>query len=516
MPILPPISFKTQDAVVDVSTTKTLLLVGQSNTATAGLYKGLENYSIDLVESTFGEDSHLTSLLKDVLTNFSDSIVKPKLWAVSYVDEGTAVARVLDLTVTGTSTEEKTLKIKLNSMNPDRTTAQAASILALRNTQGSSIGDFAKNNVLVGAAKNASMPFNPYLSEFKTNDVVIEVLITDGMTNAQVATAIDTAVNASTKAIYGSSVLSNVATLTANHKGSLSNYFSIELLDVADGISIAVSEDTAGSGVVDATAILDIEDDESMKLSELDFNFIVLPISYSVSALVTDAKAKWDNILQYNNRALEYFIMRGDALDFSTTTELDNLATAEPVEENGIVKQIYVSKKDGFAIRGVSDYNNRLLIEAKQFTTILRELDGRISVGNAFTLSNSTGFTNLERTITAAFIREIFAEKFLPIDFPERNYTSGTAVNEYTYSRNDVISKFQFYRDLIDGTRVNDPVFGTVYAGLVSNSEVARARYDELLDLSVSFDTATKQLIVQLINELNNPIKSLFILSSYV
>ena len=38
----PAISFLTQDAVVDTSFYKTLVITGQSNTATAGIHKDIE------------------------------------------------------------------------------------------------------------------------------------------------------------------------------------------------------------------------------------------------------------------------------------------------------------------------------------------------------------------------------------------------------------------------------------------------------------------------------------------
>lgn len=510
MPLKPNISYKTIDSVVDSTFKKTMVIVGQSNDASEGLYKGVEIYDIKKINSVFGEDSHLASMLRPVISSFADSIVKPQLWVISYQDEVADVARVLDATVAGTATEDKTMKIKLNSLNPDAANSLAVAELSLRNTKGAYCGNGTKNGVERGLPRNANMPFNPYLSDIFTNDTVVEVEITNAMTAAQAASAIDTAINASLFSVYDSSVLSEVCTLTAVHKGVIGQLFTVEFTEVADGLSVSLSETTAGSGVPDVSAILDITDDNNDALSSLDFDFIVLPYGYSVSALVTDAKAKWDNVLAYNNRCLDYLIFRNTALDLTTSTEIDSLATSEPVEENGIVKVLGILAKDSFKIKGINDYSQTQLVESKQFTTLLKEQDGRISVGDAYTLSNSTGFDLIERVLTASLVRQVIVEKFIPVDFPERNFTFGNAVNSYTYNKQDVIAKFEYYIDILDGTVVNS-AYGLDYAGILDNNEEARARFSELLEQSVTFDSANKQLIVKLANELANPIKSILI-----
>ena len=516
MPLNPAVSFITKDAVVDTSFFKTMLVVGQSNVAEEGLYKDIELNTAKDINVMFGEDSHLAACLKDALTMFSNSIVKPKIWAVSYEDEATAVARILESVVAGTATESKTMQIKMNSLNPDRTATQTASVLALRNTKGAYCGDFARNAIEFGSPVNARRSFNPILANAFTNDVIIEVEITNGMTSDQAAAAIDAAINAKTSAIYGSSVASSTLTLTANHKGALSNMFAFEIVQtsIAEGLTITTTEDTAGTGVVDATQILEILDTEGERLGDLDFNYMVLPYGYSVSALVTDSYSKFENVLNYNNQCLEYNIIRGTALDLSNDTALNALAVAEPIETTGITKVMLVSELDGLKIKGTWAKSTRNKIENKQFTPIQRELDGKISVGNAYTLSDSIGFVNLERLLASSLVRELIVEKFIPADFGEADYTTGTNTDSSTYNRDQVISTFQSYRDILDGTVVNT-VYGTDFAGLVSNSEEARARLDELLDATVSFDKVTKQLALQYISELINPIKSIFIISSY-
>lgn len=511
----PKVNYLTRDAVVDTSFSQTIVITGQSNTATAGLYKDIELKTVAQINTLFGADSHLASLLRDAYQIQKNSLIKAKIWAVSYADNGAGTARILESTVSGTSTAAGTLKVKINSLNPDRTAVQNAAIYGLRNTKGAYAGDYAKNSVELGAPSRANMGFNPLLADAFTQDVIVEVEVPSGSTAAAVAALINTVVNASTTAIYGSSVLSAVVTLTCNHKGTLGNVMSVEYLDIPAGLAISTVEDTAGSGVVTATAILDLEDSEGVKLSELDFNIITLPYGYSVAALVTDAKAKWDNVADYSNRCLEYFIVRGTAIDTSDSGDISTLASAEPIAETGIVKILFVSRLDGLYIRGVTDATQIAALEAVQFSPIQKDMKiGKITTGNTYTLSNSTGFVNVERTFAAARIREFIVELMLPADFQERSFTSGTSVNTYTYNKNDVISLFQYYRDILDGTNKNS-AYAIDWQGLLDNSADARATYDEILDLSFSFDKVTGQMILNLINDLTDPIKSIYLISYY-
>jgi len=511
----PKANYLTRDAVVDTSFFQTIVITGQSNTATAGLYKDIEQKTVAQINTLFGADSHLASLLREAYQMCVNSLIKPKIWAISYADNGSGTARILESTVSGTSTAAGTLKVKINSLNPDRTTVQNAVIMGLRNTKGAYAGDYAQNGVEFGAPSRANMGFNPLLVDAFAQDVIVEVELAKGTTAANAATAINAAINASTKAIYGSSVATAVLTLTCNHKGALGNMMAVEFLDIPAGLAIATLEDTAGAGVVTATGILDIEDEEGLKLSELDFNIITVPYGYSVTALVADAKAKWDNVFAYSNRCLEYFIFRGTAIDTSDSGEISTLASANPIEEDGLVKNLFVSKLSGINIRGVTDASEITALEAVQFTPIQKDMKiGKITTGSTVTLSDSVGFVNIERVLAAARTREFIIEKMMPADFQERSYTSGTSVNTYTYNKNDIISLFQLYRDILDGTN-NTSSYSADWQGLLDNSAEARARFDELLELSFTFDKVTKQAALSLANDLTDPIKSMYLIAYY-
>jgi len=517
MALNPAQSFTVKDAFASSIFFRTMLIVGQSNTAAEGLYQDIELKSSKEIDTIFGADSHIAACIKDALTMFASSIVKPKIWVISYQDEVADTARVLTSTVTGTATESKTLKIKLNSLNPDRLSTQVASVLSLRNTRGASCGSFARNTIEFGSTVNLRRNFNPKLSNAKTNDVIVEVTVSNGDTENTIAAAIDAAINAKANAIYGSSVATNAVTLTANHKGLLSNEFSFEIIasSIPAGVSIGTVETTPGAGVVDASAILSISDDENTPLEELNFDYVSIPNSYSVSALVTDSFAKHENVLAYNNQCLEYKIIRGYALDLSNDTALDALAVSEPIVTNGITKIMLIAEKDGLAIKAVNAKTKRNKIENKQFTPIQRELDKTITVGNTYTLSDQDGFINIERVLASYAVREILVEIFIPTDFAEADFADGENTDETTYNRAEVIALFKNYRDILDGTNVSSELYGNLFATLVDSDAVIRSQFEELLDATVSFDAATKQLALQYISKLINPIKSVFTSASF-
>ncbi len=112
----PTISAPIEDARVDTSTFQTLVVVGQSNDATAGLYKDLRFLTHAQINTKFGADSHIAAMLRDVLTVYADSITKPRIWAASYADVVTDTARILESTVTGTATRDCTIKININGL----------------------------------------------------------------------------------------------------------------------------------------------------------------------------------------------------------------------------------------------------------------------------------------------------------------------------------------------------------------------------------------------------------------
>lgn len=511
------ISAPIQDDSIDTSYFQTVLLTGQSNTASAGLHKDLELLTKEEIDSQFGANSHLASMLRDVNTIWENSLVKPKLWAASYADKSDAVARVLTATVSGTSTEERTLKLKINSLNPDRIAAQEAAILALRNTKGAYCGEYSLNGTQFGAPKNAAHVFTPKLPKATVNDVIIEVVIPKSTGANAAAALVNAAINAATQSIYSSAVSSAVVTLTSRHKGSLSNFFAIEVVNKTTpaGLSISIVEDTAGSDVVDASGVLSLTDSEGTALSDLTFNFVVAPISYSIANLVTDAKAKWDNVTAYRNQSKPYIIVRATAIDTTSNTAINDLASAQPIEVNGVVKTLSILRVLGLTIKGVTKVSEINKLKAKQFTAIEYEpTTGLYSIGQCHSLSNLARFKDIESVIAVMAIRKFLVEKAIPSYFGEKRFTTGEGDGS-TVNIDQIIEFFDSQGSILDGTNVTNENYADDYAFLIVNSEAAKSRRFEILKAETKFDKAAKQVATKFASSLTDPVRSIFIINSY-
>lgn len=506
----PNISAPIEDASTDTSVTQTLLVTGQSNDETAGLYQDLEFLTQNQIDAKFGADSHLAAMLRDVITMFSDSIVKPRLWAASYTDVTEDTARILESTVTGTATKDVTLKLRINGLNPDRTSAQSASVAALRMTKGAYCGPYTIGNEEFGLPSLASNNFTPILANATTNDIIVEVAVSSGDTATEIATAITAAVNAETKSVYDATSALGVVTLTCVHKGAIGNFMGFEAIAssfVDAGFTIANVEDTAGAGYPDASAILDLTDGEGTKLSALNFNQIVLPYGFSSSALQNDSYAKFSNILNYGNKSLEYMIFKGAAVDTSSTSAIDAVASANPIEEKGVVKCILLSRLVGLVIKGVTDYSESAYIKNKQISPIQYDSKFGYNIGRTSTLSDSSAFRPISAFFASSMSRKFVAELKIQVDFFEKAYTFGESNKISTIDKTTALGLFEFYYDVLAGNK-SDPVYGDDYKGLIDNSETAKRNFLDVINLKFSFDRATGQLTSKAIYDFIAPITS--------
>jgi hypothetical protein len=516
----PVISATIEDASVDSSITQTLVVVGQSNTATAGLYKELEFLTHKQINTKFGENSHIASSLRDVITMYADSIVKPRLWAVSYADVSEDTPRVLESTVVGTATRDLTLKININGLNPDRTSAQTAGVAALRMTKGAYCAAYTVSNEEFGNAYLASDNFTPILAKATYNDVIVEVAVSSGDNATAIATKINAAINAATKSLYSSTSSAGVLTLTCLHKGAIGNFIGFEPVPSSfrdAGFAITTTEDTAGEGVPDASGILNLEDEEGTKLSALNFNLISLPYGYSSTALQNDAFAKFENVLAYGNRCLEYIIFKGTAVDTSSTSAVNAVASANPVEEKGLVKCILLSKLSGLTIKPVTDYAESAYIKTKQLSPIQFDSTLGYNVGATSTLADSTLFNAISNVFASSMARKFIIEKKMIIDFYEKKYSFGTGAptNKISIiSKEKAIGLFEFYYDVLAGLK-SDPVYGTDYSGLIDSAEQFRKNFVDVLTLRITYDKTTGQLSTKAVYELMSPIKGILFPQSF-
>jgi len=357
---------------------------------------------------------------------------------------------------------------------------------------------------------NSGGQFNAPLTKIKTNDVIIDVAITKGDTETQVATKIKDAINGNDYSVYSASSTAGVITLTSKHKGEISQFFAVEFVanSSTTGVAFETLEDVAGSDAVDISAMLAaVKDSDNTPLGELDFDYIAVPYSYTVTNLITDAYAKWENVTAYGNRALDYRIVQATAINLSDNTDLDTLTTDNTIQEIGITRHLCVLSLDDLIIRPVS-YNKTALIESRQFTPIQQEFDNTITVGNSYTLSNQTGFIALNRVLASSVARSFIVEKAIPSFYREKNWSNGTAIQPFVISREEAIAHAKYTRDILDGTNINTE-YGRDYAQIIDNSIDARSQFDEYLEATISFDISSKTLSLNFINTLLNGIENL-------
>jgi hypothetical protein len=507
----PATSYQNLDGVQDTSYKERIVIVGQSNTATAGLYKNIELMSSKEIDTLFGKSSQIGRSLRDansMLTGF----VKPSIYAVSYADKSNAVARTLQTTITGNAIKSFTQKIKIHSLDPFNLSVQTAVAHAMRHTKGCACASVSQNGaVTVGLPANAAQNFNAPLPQAKTNDVYVNVEIAKNETPAQIAAKVVAAVNANAYSVYSAASSGAVITFTSKHKGEIGQFFSVEFIPYssATGVSYETLENIAGSGSVDiSTMLTNVLDETETPLGELDFNYLVVPYSYNIDALKTDAYAKWENVYNYRGRALDYIIFQATALDLTDNTELNALAVDNPTSEEGIVRHLMVLSKETNSVIRLVKPSKIAIVESKQFTPITEEQDGKATVGNSFTLSDSAGFIDLSRVLSSSIVRAFIIEKRIPEQFQEKSFTTGSVVQGFMKNTGEIIADFKETRDIVDGTNQNT-VWGTMFAGLVSNSSTARAVFDELLEATTSF--SNKTVFVNIVNELLNPIQNISI-----
>lgn len=504
----PTISAPIEDARVDTSAVQTLVVVGQSNDATAGLYKDLRFLTHAQIDTKFGADSHLAAILRDVITVYSDSITKPRIWAASYIDVSGDVARILEATVSGTATKDCTLKINVNGLNPDRTTAQIAAIAALRQTTGAACGAFTVPTNPQRGLPNNVKNFTPILAKAATNDIVLEISISTGDNAATIAGKINTAINASTRSIYSSSVLSAVVTLTCEHKGVIGNMVGFEPIPSSfrdAGFTISTVEDTAGTGVPDITAILNLTDEDGVKLGESEFNHIVLPYGYSDTALKNDSFAKFSNVKDYANKSLQYLIYKGTAIDTSNTSTVNGIASANPVEEKGVVKNVILSRLSGLTIKPVISSTESEYIRSKQLNSFLYDNDLGYTLSASYTLSNSTTYQFISSFFAIAAVRKYVVEKKMKYDFFEKSTKDGNTLSPSIYTKSQIINILTSYFDVLAGLQV-DAVYGSDYSNIIDDADQYRQDFLDALNAAYMFDRTTGVLTIDAIYTLLTPI----------
>lgn len=507
----PIISFQTIDAAIDTSFYQKVVLVGNS-TAAAGIYKDIELLSEEDIKSKFGAGTHLASMIEEARYQMRNSLTKPKIIARSYQDGGSHTANIKAITLSGTATKDSILKVSLNKNAPSIVATIDAILLAARLTKDANIGQFSKDISELGSPNKASNNTQAIVSLKKLE---LEISITKGDTAATIAAAINSSINAMSQSPFTSTVSGAVVTATTKNKGIIANESMIEFSSV-DGISFATSE-TAATGTVDISSILDSTDNEGTKLGEMDFDSIVIPYGYSNTALVNDAYAKTENVSNYNNQCLDYRIFQATAIDTNVDNDIDTLSSNNPISSKGGVRILLVLHKSGGMIKGLTSTTQAAKLKTKQLNPIY-SLGSKLEFGSQFTLAETVGFKKLQSVINAMMIRFCYVNKFILQDFWNKNYVGeGEPIDASEYSKITLIDKFLLYYDIlsnrIEASNFTEYLNISIFQGIVVNSQSVRENYEKIIRSTMTFNTTTGQLSMSLLTEIAKPILALSLIN---
>lgn len=253
----PKTNFYIQSADTEVGAgEQRILLIGQKTSAgTASekvLYKDIPNdNSWDVL---FGKKSMLSAMIRQArsLCSIGQNQVRIDAIALNDVEAGTAPTG--SISITGTATESKSLKFVIGS---------------------------------------------EYCHSFQI-DVV------KGQTATDVASALNTAINADATAMFSSSVNSGAVTLTFGHKGTVGNGTTIAVDGAVGGI--AISLDAFADGASNPTVDADLFN----LVSKLRYQGVAYPIEYGLTA----CKTLLDSRFNAKNKILDgcLFVCKTDTL----------------------------------------------------------------------------------------------------------------------------------------------------------------------------------------------------------
>lgn len=498
----PKQSFQSISGVIDTSFYQTIVLVGNSNVATAGIHKDLELLTEQDIATKFGAGQHLASMIEEIRYQMRNSLTKPKIMARSYQDGGLHTSNVKAITFSGTATRDSIFKVYLGSNAPSNIASGYACAIASRHTIGANVGQFDKNIFDTGSPKQCATNTSALLAP---KILSVEVSISKGADATAVASAINTAIGALSNSPFTSSATSGVLTITSKTKGIVANELGIKI-DTIEGVSASIAE-TAGTGTVDISAVLDTTDIDGKKLKELDFDAIVIPYGYATSNIVDDAHAKMENVTNYGNKCLDYRIYQATAIDTNDDSAINTLSSNNPTSSKGAVRVIGVLHKTGGFVTGISSVAQATKIKNKQLNPIY-DLSNKLEFGSQITLSDVIGFYHLNIVLNSMMVRYVYVEKFLDTDYWRKNYTTGNS-DSFNVNKAQVILDFLLYYDILSGTIAdlnNYSKYSNIsnFTNIVVRSDLVRANYEKLLDSTISFNNG--QLSVSFINEFSKPI----------
>jgi len=527
------ISSQIKASNVNANYSNTVVLVGQATTANTGIFTDIELKSNNEINTLFGAGSHLSMILREAVNVCNNNgFTKPKVMAISYPDDVSGdVAKIISLELTGTTaTESKILKIIFNRHNASRYSALISTLFASKVTNNTDISKYF--NLGLGSPKLASKGYCANLTTIYDNDLIIDVEVLKGETISQIATKINTAINNTSTCTFSSTVSAGVLTLTAKNKGLVSQEYTIEIdnTTIPAGITTTITQTTEGTGTIDISNILNLTKN-NIKLDNMKFKYIAIPYGWNDTNLVINAKQKYDNVLQYNNQALDYRIIKTSAVDCSNIANIDTFASNNPKSEDGLNKIVFVLNK-------ISNLKNKAIIGLD----IYNKLDFYNLTGIAFdnydeysvhlrpvrTLSSVDTLKDLPKLITISIIREVFVERLIPRDFTgNENYTDGTGdQGEKLYDKAILKSIFLNYcnyfylgsdsnnQQITSQGIIPASVLSGQFAGMINDSETAKQTLEDVIDATLNYNSNVKEVRIELAFNLFSQIEKLTIINN--
>lgn len=523
------INFQTIVNNVNTGYSSPVVIVGQCTTANTGIFTDIEFKSKDEINTLFGAGSHLSMMLIDSLhVCENNGFSKPKVLAIAYQDDITGdVAKVIKLELTGTTaTESKVLKIIFNRHNQSRYSALISTLFGAKVTDNTDLSKYYDVNYLsFGSPKNSAFGNVSNLTTIYDNDVIVYVEILKGQTINDIATNINSAINNETNCTFTASVNAGVITLTAKNKGVVSQEYTVEIdeLTIPSGITTSITQFTEGTGTIDISNILNLTKN-GIKLTEMKFKYVCIPYGWNDINLVIDSKLKFDNVLNYQNQALDYRIIKTAIIDCSTISNIDTFAINHPKTLEGLNQVLFILNKiSNIKNNPILDTNVANKIDFYNFTAIAYDNYDRnsVSLKPVRTLSSQEVFKGLSQVIVSSIFREIYVEKHLAQYFTgNENYSDGNGdLSQGIYNKevlkNIFLNGFNFF--YIGSIETNETttkpatIKSGQFAGMIKNDEASLRLLENIIDATLEYNTVSKEVATQIITALFSQIEKISI-----
>lgn len=246
-----------------------VLLIGAmqaTGTATAGTLQQITREGDGSV--LFGVNSQLAWICK----RFKQASKFTEVWAIGLLDAGGATAHTKTITVTGTATSAGTLHFLVHGQR-------------------------------------------------------VPVTVASGDTNVQVAAALVAAVAENTELLFTGAVGptpgvdDNIVTLTATHGGVWTNdldvrlnYYNREVLEMPEGITVAIADDVSGTPDPDVTDATDVIGDQHFTKIVVGFNGTA-----NIAAVETELDGRWGPTVQQD--AVAFYGIQGAFAALTTISD---------------------------------------------------------------------------------------------------------------------------------------------------------------------------------------------------